>query len=68
MIGRTRCRVRISATGRAFVDLVHGRADEAELDHRAERADEAGVGGAAGGGELRRRAGDVARRRRRRAR
>src|SRR5215472_744650 len=35
-----------------LVDPVHGAADEAELDHRAELADEAGVRGAAGGGKL----------------
>jgi hypothetical protein len=35
--------VRISSTGRAFVDLVHGLADQADLDHRAQGADEAGV-------------------------
>src|SRR6185369_13062762 len=37
-----------------------GGSDEAEFDHGAEGADEAGVGGAAGGGELRRVAGHVA--------
>src|ERR1700744_6637132 len=46
--------------GRGLVDLVHGLADQAELDHRAKGADEPGVRCAAGGGELRIAAGDVA--------
>src|SRR6185437_3005357 len=36
----------------AFVDLMHGLAEQAELDHRAIAGDEACVRGAAGGGKL----------------
>ena len=43
-----------SATARALVDLVHGRADQAEFEHRAIVLDEARIRGAAGGRELRR--------------
>src|SRR6185312_6151880 len=44
---------------RALVDRVHGGAHQAKLDDRAERANEAGVGGAAGGGKLRPAAGHL---------
>src|SRR5215470_6902203 len=38
--------------GHALVHLVHGKADEAKLCHRAVAMDEAGIRGAAGGAEL----------------
>src|SRR5215469_5651089 len=40
------------ALGGVLVDPVHGGAHQAQLDHRAQPGDEAGVRGAAGGGEL----------------
>ena len=42
-----------SPTGDALVDLMHGPADQAELDHRAIVLDEARVRCAAGGRKLR---------------
>src|ERR1700750_2814041 len=44
---------------RAFVDLVHGLAHQAELDHRAMAGDEARVGGAAAGAQFRLATGDL---------
>ena len=39
--------------GRAFIELVHGRIGQAEVDHRAERDQKAPVRGAAAGRQLR---------------
>ena len=56
-----RCRASMSATRTHSFDLVDRGVDHAELHHlRAERRDEAPVGGAAAGGELRLRAGHLA--------
>src|SRR6476661_6482326 len=44
---------------RALVDLVHGLADQAKLDHRTIARDKARVRGAAGGAQLRFAAGDL---------
>src|SRR5258708_4148248 len=48
---------------RALVDLVHGLADQAELDHRAIARDEARVRGAAARAQLRPASGDLLARR-----
>ena len=37
----------------ALVDLMDGRADQTEFDHRADALEESGVGRAAGGGQFR---------------